>query len=106
MNVGRFSKHQNKKSDADSYQGFFAARVSQVNVKTMERVLSSGLTGRLLNVYVKSSSYDVPSALSFEIGTKRCSKGVLGLPTVLYSLRSVHVMRECMLTLLQARSGL
>ena len=39
MNVGGFSEHQSKTSDADRYKRyFFTARVSQVNMKTMKRI--------------------------------------------------------------------
>ena len=39
MNVGCFSKHQNKTSDTDRYKGYFFTRwVSQIDVYTMKRI--------------------------------------------------------------------
>ena len=39
MNVGGFSKHQSKRRDTSRYNvNFFTARVSQVNVNTIQRV--------------------------------------------------------------------
>ena len=63
MNVGGFSKHQNKTGDADRYKGyFFTARVSPVKVKTMRRILeqlSELQVAKCLIVRVLSSSYNV-----------------------------------------------
>ena len=51
MNVGGFSEHQNETSDTDRYKRyFFTARVSQVKMNTMKKILSSGLNCRLLVV--------------------------------------------------------
>ena len=39
MDVGGFSKHQNKLNDTDRCEGFlFTARVSQINLNTIERI--------------------------------------------------------------------
>ena len=63
MNVGSFSEHQNKTSDTDRYKRyFFTARVSQVNVNTMNRIfeqLSELQVAKCLIVHVLSSSYNV-----------------------------------------------
>ena len=63
MNVGGFSEHENKTSDADRYKGyFFTARVSQVIVNTMKRIFeqrSELQIAKCLIVHVLSSSYDV-----------------------------------------------
>ena len=48
----RLSQHQKKTSYTDrNEQYFFATRVSQVNVKTMIRILSKSLNCWLLNVW-------------------------------------------------------
>ena len=63
MNVGSFSEHQNKTSDADRQERFFfTTRVSQVNVNTVKRSfeqLSELQVAKCLIVHVLSSSYDV-----------------------------------------------
>ena len=63
MNVGGFSEHQNKTSDANRYKGyFFTARVSQVNANTMKRIFeqrSELQVAKCLIVHVLSSSYNV-----------------------------------------------
>ena len=41
-NVGRVSKHQNKMSDTDRYNGNFSTLVSQINVNTMEKIFEQG----------------------------------------------------------------
>ena len=68
MNVGGFSEHQNKTSDADRYKRYnFNARVSQVNVNTMKRIFeqrSELQVAKCLIVHVLSSSYNV-SILEF-----------------------------------------
>ena len=39
MNVGGFSKHENKTSDTDRHKGsFFTARVSHVSVNNMRKI--------------------------------------------------------------------
>ena len=72
MNVGGFFEHQNKTSDTDRYKGyFFTARVSQVNVSTMERIFeqwSELQVAKFLIVHVLSSSYNVSS---LELRNKR-----------------------------------
>ena len=64
MNVGGFFKHQNKMSDNERYKGYFlTARVSQVNMNTMERIFeqrSELKFAKRLIVHVLSSSYNVP----------------------------------------------
>ena len=63
MNVGGFSEHQKKTSDTDRYKGFFfTARVSQVNVNTMQRIFeqrSELQVAECLIVHVLSNSYNV-----------------------------------------------
>ena len=99
MNLGGFSEHQNKTSDSGRYKWqFFTARVSQVNVNTMERSFeqrSELQVAKWLIVHVLSSSYNV-SRLELRKKRKRRSNGAFVSPTILYSIRSVHIMRECM----------
>ena len=63
MNVGGFSKYQNRTSDTDRYKGyFFAALVSQVNVNTMKiffQQRSELQVAKCLMVHILSSSYNV-----------------------------------------------
>ena len=63
MNVGGFSEHQNKMSDADRYRRYFlTARVCQFNVNTMQRISeqrSELQVAKCLTVHVLSSSYNV-----------------------------------------------
>ena len=64
MNVGGFSKHQNKASDTDRYKGyFFTARVSQVNVNTMKRLFEQWSELQVVKCLIAhmSSSYNVAS---------------------------------------------
>ena len=65
MNVGGFSDHQYKTSDTNRYERyFFNARVSQVNVNTMKRILeqrSELQVAKCLIVHVLASSYNVSS---------------------------------------------
>ena len=72
MNVGGFSKHHNKTSDTDRYKWyFFTARVSQVNVNTMEKNFeqrSELQFAKYLIVHVLSSSYNISS---LELRNKR-----------------------------------
>ena len=84
MNVGGFFEHQNKTSDTDSYKGhFFIARVSQVNVKTMQKIFeqrSELQVAKNLIVHVLSSSYNVSK---LELRNKKKA-------TQQWSLRVVH----------------
>ena len=68
MNVGGFFEHQNKTSDTNRYiKYFFTARISQVNVNTMKRILeqrSEMQVAKCLIVHVLSNSYNV-SKLEF-----------------------------------------
>ena len=109
MKVGGFSEHQNKTSDTDRYEGyFFTARVSQFNVKTMERIFeqrSELQFAKCLIVHVLSSSYSV-SNLELRKKGKQCSNGAFVFPSILYSIRSVYIMKECMRTMSSANSGL
>ena len=63
MNVGGFFEHQNKMSDTERYKRyFFTARVSQVNVNTMKRILeqrSEVQNAKRLIVHVLSSKYNI-----------------------------------------------
>ena len=63
MNVGCFSKHQNKTSYTDRHKEyFFTAGVSKVNMNTMKRILeqwSEMQVAKCLIVHVLSSSYKV-----------------------------------------------
>ena len=63
MNVGGFSKLQNKTTDTHRYKGyFFTARVSQVKVITMKRVFeqwTESQFAKCLIVHALSSSYNV-----------------------------------------------
>ena len=63
MNVGSFSEHQNKTSATDRYKRyFFTARVCQVNVNTMKKILeqrSELQVAKCLIVHVLSSGYNV-----------------------------------------------
>ena len=63
MIVGSFPEHQNKTRDTDRYKWyFFTARVSQVNVNTMERFFEQRFelqVAKCLIVHVVSSSYNV-----------------------------------------------
>ena len=65
MNVGGFPEHQNKTSETDRYKGyFFTARVSQVNVNTMEGTFeqrSELQVAKCLIFHALSSSYNVSS---------------------------------------------
>ena len=65
MNVAGFSEHRYKTSDTDRYKKyFFTARISQVNVKTMERNFeqrSEFPVAKRLVVHVLSSSYNFSS---------------------------------------------
>ena len=72
MNAGGFSEHQNKTIDTDRYKGyFFAARVSQVDVNTMKKVLEQGSdlqVAKCLIDHILCSNYNVSS---LELGNKR-----------------------------------
>ena len=63
MNVGGFSKHQNKTSDTDRNEGyFFSACVSQVTMNSMERIFeqwSELQVAKYLIDHVLSSGYNV-----------------------------------------------
>ena len=103
MNVGGFSEHQNKTSDTNRYTGyFFTARVSQGNVNTMKRIfeqLSELQVAKCLIVLVLSTSYNVSR---LELRNKRKATrqyGAFVSPTILYSIRFVYIMRECMRTM-------
>ena len=65
MNVGGFSKHQNKASNTDRYKRyFFTARISQIDVYTMKRVFEQGSklsVAECLIVHVLSSCYNLSS---------------------------------------------
>ena len=102
MNVGGFCEHQNKTSDTDRYKGyFFTARVSQINVNTVKRILeqrSELQVAKSLIIHVLSSSYNV-SRLELRNKKKQRSTGACVSPTILYSIRSVYIMRECMRTM-------
>ena len=78
MNVGGFSEHQNKTSDADTYKRyFFTARFSQVNVNTMKRIFEQRFdlqVAKCLIVHVLSSSYNV-SRLEFRNKRKATQQG-------------------------------
>ena len=50
MNVGGFSKHQNKTSDTDRHMGFFSVVSLKSIGKLWKEFLSSGLNCRLINV--------------------------------------------------------
>ena len=70
--------------------------------------LSSGLNCRFLNVwqFMYCPVVLMSPALSFEIKGKQRSNGAFVSPTILYSIRSVYVMRECTRTITWANSGL
>ena len=71
-NVGSFLKDQKKTSDTDKHKGyFFTARVSQVNVNIMERLLeqwSELQVAKCLIVHILSNSYNVSN---FEIWSEK-----------------------------------
>ena len=102
MNVGSFSEHQNKSSDTDRYKKyFFTTRLSQVIVNTMKTIFeqrSELHVAKCLIVHVLSSSYNV-SRLELRKKGKQRSNGAFVSPTILYSIRSVYIMRECMRTM-------
>ena len=104
MNVGGFSKQQNNLSDTDRNKGyFFIDRVSQVNVKITKRIFeqwSELLVAKCLIVHVLSSLFLMSLALSYEIKEKHCCNGNCVSPTLLYSIRSLYVMKEGMRTML------
>ena len=60
INVGGFSEHQNKTSDADRYYAYlFTARVSRVNVNSMNRIFEQRFEwqfAKYVIVHVLSSS--------------------------------------------------
>ena len=109
MNVGGFSEHQNKTSDTDRYKGYFlTARVSQVNVNISKRISeqwSELQVAKCLIVHVLSSSYNV-SRLELRKKGKQRGNGALVSTTILYSIRSVYIVTECMRTMSQANFGL
>ena len=78
MNVESLFKHQNKTNDNNRYKGyFFAARVSQVKVKTMERIFEQRFELQVaenLIVLVLSSSYNV-SSIDFRNKKKTMQQG-------------------------------
>ena len=100
MKVGGFSEHQNKTSDSDRYTGYlFTARVSQVNLNTMKRIFeqrSEMQVAKCLIVLVLYSSY---IASRLELRKKQRSNGVFVSQTIMYSIRSVYIMKECMRTM-------
>ena len=65
MNVGGFSKHQNKTSDTDRYKEYFlTTRVYRVNVNTMKKIFeqrSELRVAKCLIVYVVSSGFNFSS---------------------------------------------
>ena len=105
MNVGGFSEHQNKTSDTDRYKEFFfTARVSQVNVNTMKRILeqrSELQLAKSLIVDILSSSYNVSriELRNKRKATQQWSLRVANVTTLLYSITSVYIRRECMRTM-------
>ena len=109
MNLGGFSEHQNKTSDTDRYKGyFFTARVSQVSVKTMKKYfeqLSESQVAKCLIVHVLSSCYSFTSLALRKKGKQRSSGAFVSL-MILYSIRSVYIMRECMRTMSLTNSSL
>ena len=63
MNVGGFSKHQNKTSD-NKYNFFFTARVFQADVNIIKRLFEHCpelQVAKRLIVHVLSNSYNVSS---------------------------------------------
>ena len=97
MIVGGFSEQQNRACDTERYKGyFFTARVSQVNVNTMKKVFgqrSELQVAKCLIIHVLSSSFE------FRNQKKQRSNGTVVSPTILHSIRSVYIMRECMRTI-------
>ena len=101
-NVAGFPEHQNETSDTDRYKEYFLTAFSQVNVNTMKKnFLSSGLNCRLLNVWEFMYCPVVIKcpALSFEMKGKQRINVAFVSPTILYSIRSVYIMRESMRTM-------
>ena len=96
MIVGGFSKHQNKTSDTDRYDGyFFTTRVSEVNVNTMKRFFeqwSEFQVAKSLVVHVPSSSYNV-SSLEPWIEWKKKQQWGLGVAND-FVIILVHVSHE------------
>ena len=79
----------------------FTGRVSQVNVNTMKitlEQLSELQVAECLTVHVLSSSHIV-SRLELRKKGKQRSIGVFVSPTILYSMKSVYMMRECIRTM-------
>ena len=95
MNVGGFSEHQNKTSDADRYKGyFFTPRVSQVNVNTMKRFFeqrSELQVAKCLIIHVLHGSYNV-SRLELRNKKKATQQGSLCVANdiVLNQVRVYH----------------
>ena len=88
----------------DTWGIFFTARVSQLNVNTMERFLSSSLNSRLLNIwyFIYCPVVIKFPALSFDTKRKQRGNEAFVSPKLLYSIRSVYILRECMRTVSQA----
>ena len=74
---------------------FFTFRVSQIQVSTRKKILSSGLSFRVLDVrpfmycLVKTTS----PAFSFGIKIKQRSNGAFASPAILYSIMPVYMIR-------------
>ena len=102
MNVEGFSEHQNKTNDTDRYKKyFFTALISQVNVNTMKRIFeqwSEMQVAKCLIVRVLSSSYNVSRLELRKKGKQRSNRAFVS-PTILYAIRSVYILRECMRTM-------
>ena len=98
MTVGGFSDHQNKTRDTDRYsENYFTARVSQVNMNTMERNFeqrSELPAAECLTVHALSSSYNV-SRLELRIKKKATHQWSLCVANDIV-LNQVYVYHEKM----------
>ena len=67
MNVGSFSKQQNKTSDAERFKRHLTTRVFQINVNTMK------------SIFEQRSELKVPQRVIVQILSSNCNVSRLGL---------------------------